>query len=57
MQMSNIKVKYWTPCLGIAFLMNDWDTQLNSKEESILLLYHVITVVTLISLGLFLIIA
>ena len=46
--MSNIKWKYWMPFLGIAFIRYDHDSQLNTREERTLLMYH-----TAMGLGIF----
>lgn len=38
--MANIKWNYWMPFIGIAFIRYDQDSQLNSREERTLLIYH-----------------
>ncbi|MEJ2584501.1 MAG: hypothetical protein P8Z38_05475 [Robiginitalea sp.] len=49
--MSNIKGMYWVPCLGAAFMWNDPECSLNTREERIMLLYHVMVLCLLIALG------
>lgn len=49
--MSNIKRMYWVPCLGAAFMWNDPECSLNTREERTMLLYHGLAVSFLIAVG------
>lgn len=49
--MSNIKIMYWVPCLGAAFMWNDPECSLNAREERTMLLYHALVLCLLIGIG------
>jgi hypothetical protein len=42
---------YWVPCLGAAFMWNDPECSLNTREERTMLLYHAVVLCLLIALG------
>lgn len=52
--MSNIKPRYWIPCLGVALIWGDPHGSLNPREERVLIAYHVLAVlfITFAGLGL-----
>ena len=49
--MSNIKEMYWVPCLGAAFMWNDPECSLNTREERTMLLYHGLVTGLLVAVG------
>ncbi|MDM9631557.1 hypothetical protein [Robiginitalea aurantiaca] len=49
--MKNIKANYLIPCLGMAVIWNDYTSTLNTKEEKVLLIYHLLIVGLLIGGG------
>ncbi len=50
--MTNIKPNYLIPCLGMAIIWNDFTGRLNTREEKLLLIYHLLVVAALIGGGL-----
>lgn len=49
--MSNIKSMYWVPCLGVAFMWNDPECSLSSREERTMVWYHALVLCLIIGLG------
>ncbi len=41
--MSNIKWNYWVPILGVAAIMQNQGSYLNTREERRLVIFHVVT--------------
>ncbi|MBC2837756.1 hypothetical protein [Robiginitalea sp. SC105] len=41
--MSNIKWNYWVPIVGVANIMQNQGSYLNTREERLLVLFHVLT--------------
>lgn len=39
--MSNIKWNYWVPVVGIALIMQNQGSYLNTREERMLVVFHV----------------